>query len=84
MSTMRIVTTGPEGIPGAAGLEFGRGAALDEDGNELEVHNPLHCPVAPGVVVVAGRVHVSQWVGEAWCVLNVGCKVAAEERPAVV
>jgi hypothetical protein len=84
MASMRIVTTGPEGIPGADGLEFGRGAAVDDDGNNLEVYNPLPCPVPPSVAVVAGRVHVSRWVGEAWCVLTVGCTVAAGDLPAAV
>ena len=76
MNSMRIVMTGPEGIPGAVGLEFGRGAAVDDDGNGVEVYNPLPCPVPPSVAVVAGRVHISRWLGEAWCVLTIGCKVA--------
>jgi hypothetical protein len=83
MSNMRIVTTGPEGIPAAVGLAFGHGVAADEDGNELEVYNPMPCPVAPAVAIVAGRVHVSRWVGEAWCVLTIGCKVAGERLAAV-
>ncbi len=83
MSNMRIVTTGPEGIPAAVGLEFGQGSAVDDDGNHLEVFNPMPCPVAPGVSIVAGRVHVSRWVGEAWCVLTIGCKVAGERLAGV-
>jgi hypothetical protein len=82
MTSMRIVTTGPEGIPGAVGLEFGRGSAEDDDGNSLEVYNALACPVPPSVSIVAGRVHVSRWLGEVWCVLTVGCRVAPGERPA--
>ena len=82
MDSMRIVTTGPDGIPWRAGLEFGRGTAVDEDGNELDVYNPLPCPVPPSVATVAGRVYVSRWVGEAWCVLAIGCKVVPEENPA--
>jgi hypothetical protein len=82
MTNMRIVTTSPEGIPGAEGLEFGRGTALDEDGNVLEIYNPMHFPVPPHIAIVAGRVHVSRWVGEAWCVLTIGCKVAAGLAPA--
>ena len=84
MSNMRIVTTGPEGIPAAAGLAFGHGATVDEDGNDLEVYNPMPCPIPPAVAIVAGRVHISRWVGEAWCVLTIGCKVSGGERPAVV
>lgn len=84
MNSMRIVTTGPEGIPGAVGLEFGHGAAVDEDGNTLEVYNPMPCPIAPQVAIVAGQVHISRWVGEAWCVLTIGCKTAAADHPAVV
>ncbi len=79
MTSMRIVTTGPGGIPGAEGLEFGRGSAVDDDGNSFDVYNPLACPVAPSISIVAGRVHVSRWLGEVWCVLTVGCKV---DRPA--
>jgi hypothetical protein len=82
MSNMRIVTTGPEGISGAEGLAFGRGTARDDDGNEIEVYNPYACPIASEMAVVAGRVHISRWVGEAWCVLTIGCKVAAHEHPA--
>jgi hypothetical protein len=78
MSVMKIVTTGPSGIPGAKGLEFGRGTAVDDDGHEHEVYNPLACPVAPSVAVVAARVHISRWVGEAWCVLAIGCHVQNE------
>jgi hypothetical protein len=82
MSTMRIVTTGPAGIPGAVGLEFGHGPATDEDGRGLEIYNPMPCPVPPHVAVVAGRVQVSQWSGEVWCVLTIGCKVGeGKETP---
>ncbi len=82
MNTMRIVTTGPAGIPGADGLEFGQGMAIDEDGNSLEIHNPMHFPVPPHVAIVVGNVHISRWAGEAWCVLTIGCKVAAGLAPA--
>jgi hypothetical protein len=77
MSAMKIMTTGPAGIPGARGLEFGRGLATDDDGREHEVYNPLACPVPPEVAVVAARVHISRWVGESWCVLTIGCHVDA-------
>ncbi len=80
MPSMRIVTTGPDGIPGADGLHFGRGLASDDDGNDFEVYNPLPCPVEGSVSIVAGQVHISRWLGDAWCIISVGCKVTRPDK----
>lgn len=82
MSAMKIITAGPSGIPGAVGLKFGRGVAFDDDGLEHEVINPTPHTVPPSVAVVAGRVHISRWVGEAWCVLTIGCPNVHPKAPA--
>lgn len=81
MAVMKIVTTGPAGLPGAVGLEFGRGMAIDDDGHQHEVFNPMPYPIPPSVAVVAGRVHVGRWVGEAWCVLTLGCHTDRAHQP---